>query len=146
MNVNKPNSFINTNKINNTNQKYKYNNNIQHLISQKVPFAKNIYQSDKKLKSCNSPYYTVHKKIASDNISPESRKLLLLRELEIKDLKMKCEKLEQENHKYQKENILLKSNFNNNCINLLSNNTSSNFPIRNEVKKLWEKKPLINVY
>ena len=139
MNVNKPNSFINTNKINNTNQKYKYNNNIQHLISQKVPFAKNIYQSDKKLKSSNSPYYTVHKKIASDIISTESQKLLLLRELEIKDLKMKCEKLEQENHKYQIQNILLKNNFNNNCLNLLSNNTSSNFPIRNEIKKLWEK-------
>ena len=153
MNVKKPNSFINNNNNNsNINQKLKFNKTHQ-ILSQKVSKKKNIYQSDKKRKTNNSPYYTLRQKKASttsninytNNImSAEKQKILLQkRELEIKDLKMKCEKLEQENHKYQIQNILLKNsqnnNNNNNNNNCFSNNTSSNFPIKNEVKNIWEK-------
>ena len=138
MNFINPNSFINNNKINKASQKNKANKP-PHMTSKKTPNPKNKYQSDKKLKQKNSPYYIIHKKIASDIMSSENQKILLeKRELEIKDLKIKCQKLEQENHKYQLQNLLLKNNYNNNNNNALENNTSSNFPIRNEIKKLWE--------
>ena len=137
-----PNSFTINNKINNKVQNYNCNK-AQHFISKKLQNSKNKYQSDKKLKQKNSPYYTVHKKTSRDTMSAENQKILLQkRELEIKDLKMKCQKLEQENQKYQLQNILLKNNCikNKNNIDILpnNNNTSSNFPIRNEIKSLWE--------
>ena len=141
MNSCKLNSFMNNNNtITNTYQKY-MPNKIQHQITKKTKNIQNKYQSDKKLKSNNFPYYITHKKKGSDAMLAENQKILLQkRELEIKDLKMKCQKLEQENHEYQLQNILLKNNCNNNKNNnvFLSNNTSSNFPIRNEIKKLCE--------
>ena len=139
MNSGKLNSFMTNNKINNTNREFKPNK-APYPTTKKTPNIKNKYQSDKKLKPNNSPYYIIHKNIGSSAMSAENQKILLhKRELEIKDLKIKCQKLEQENHKYQLQNILLKNNYNNNKNNdLLSNNTSSNFPIRNEIKKLWE--------
>ena len=143
MNENKKNIFMINNKINNNDLKYK-NKKVKSQISKNNINSKNKYKSDKKLKQNNSPYYIIHKNIESDIMSPEKQKILLQkRELEIKDLRMKCQKLEIENQKYQLQNIILKSNYNNNLKNknnneLLSNNTSSNFPIRNEIKKLWE--------
>ena len=115
----------------------------------------NKYQSDVKEKVYYSPYFKLNNKLNSETISKENQKILLQkRELEIKVLKIKCQKLEQENHKYQLQNILLKENSknnnnnknkktndnnnNNNINNIIANNTSSNFPIRNEIKKLWE--------
>ena len=115
----------------------------------------NKYQSDIKEKVYYSPYFKISNKQNAETISKESQKILLQkRELEIKALKMKCQKLEQENHKYQLQNILLKENCKNNNksqktndnnnnninnkINSITNNTSSNFPIRNEIKKIWE--------
>ena len=137
MNVNKPNSFMTNNKINNKFQKNKVKKP-KHSISKKISNIKNKYQSDKKIKPNNPQYYILHKKISSDTMSAENQIILLQkRDLEIKDLKMKCQKLEQENHKYQLQNILLKNN-NNNTKYIPENNTSSNFPIKNEIKKLWE--------
>ena len=144
MNENKKNLFMINNKINNNDLKYK-NNKVKSQVSKNNVNSKNKNKSDKKIKQNNSPYYIIHKKIESDIMSPEKQKILLQkRELEIKDLKKKCQKLEIENQKYQLQNIILKNNYNNNINKnknnneLLSNNTSSNFPIRNEIKKLWE--------
>ena len=137
MNVNKPNSFMTNNKINNKFQKNKVKKP-KHSMSKKISNIKNKYQSDKKIKPNNPQYYILYKKISSDTMSAENQIILLQkRDLEIKDLKMKCQKLEQENHKYQLQNILLKNN-NNNTKYISENNTSSNFPIKNEIKKLWE--------
>ena len=125
-------------KQNNDHQKYKYNT-LQSYINKKKINNYNNFQSDKIAKRNYSPYYKNHKKIGSDTASKDNQKILLeKRELEIKDLKMKCQKLEQENHRYQIQNILLKNNFINNNLDILSNNTSSNFPIRDEIKKIWE--------
>ena len=140
MNVDKPYSFMSNNKINNKFKKNK-ENKPQYSITKKESNINNKYQSDKKLKQNNSPYYIMHKKIASATMPAENQIILLQkRDLEIKDLKMKCQKLEQENHKYQLQNILLKNNSNNIKSNnyISENNTSSNFPIKNEIKKLWE--------
>ena len=138
MNVNKPNLFINNNKKNNAFQKYK-SSKASFVTTKNISSAKNKYQSDKKIKQNNYPYYAFHKKRASDTISSENQKILLeKRDLEIKDLKMKCQKLEQENYKYQLQNLLLKNSKNNKNNDVLENNTSSNFPIRSEIKKLWE--------
>ena len=135
---------------NNDYLKNKYNT-IQHINKKKINSNTNNFQSDKKVKNTFSPYYNNHhKKIGSDAPSKDNQNnLLQKRELEIKDLKMKCQKLEQENHRYQIQNILLKNNFiinnkkNNNTNinnnhNILPNNTSSNFPIKSEIKKIWE--------
>jgi hypothetical protein len=136
--------------MNNNICQYKKIENILRLKQQYNTFKNNInktnkYQSDIKEKESFSPYF----KLNSETISKENQKILLQkRELEIKALKIKCRKLEQENHKYQLQNILLKENCksqnindsnNDNSINkIITNNTSSNFPIRNEIKKLWE--------
>ena len=141
MNVNNHNSFMNNKH--NICQKAKFNN-FQNKENKKAIKSKNKFQSDKKLKKNYSPDNIIHKKLTSDLIATENQKILLQkRELEIKDLKIKCQKLEQENHMFQLQNILLKNNFmnsktdsNNNLI--LGNNTSSNFPIINEIKKIWE--------
>ena len=148
MNVNNKNSS--KRKMNNNICQYKKIENILRLKQQYNTFKNNInktnkYQSDIKEKESFSPYF----KLNSETISKENQKILLQkRELEIKALKIKCRKLEQENHKYQLQNILLKENCksqnindsnNDNSINkIITNNTSSNFPIRNEIKKLWE--------
>ena len=148
MNVNNKNSS--KRKMNNNICQYKKIENILRLKQQNNTFKNNInktnkYQSDIKEKESFSPYF----KLNSETISKENQKILLQkRELEIKALKIKCRKLEQENHKYQLQNILLKENCksqnindsnNDNSINkIITNNTSSNFPIRNEIKKLWE--------
>ena len=140
MNVDKPYSFMSNNKINIKFQKNK-ENKPQYSITKKESNTNNKYQSDKKLKQNNSPYYIIHKKISSATMPAENQIILLQkRDLEIKDLKLKCQKLEQENHKYQLQNILLKNNSNNikNNNYISENNTSSNFPIINEIKKLWE--------
>ena len=123
MNSCKLNSFMTNNKINNTNREFKPNK-ASYPTTKKTPNIKNKYQSDKKLKPNNSPYYIIHKNIGSSAMSAENQKILLKkRELEIKDLKIKCQKLEQENYKYQLQNILLKNNYTNNKNNdLLSNN------------------------
>ena len=143
MNVKTQNSLKN-NKQNNENFKIRPNY-LQHQTYKKTPSIKNKYQSDIKLKTNCSPYYKIHKKLTSDSTNSENQKILLKkRELEIKDLKIKCQKLEQENYNYQIQNKILKNTFNknNNIINIndcfIPNNTSSNFPIRNEIKKLWE--------
>lgn len=143
MNVINYNSFKDNKQNNNINQKAKFNN-FHNKASKKTQNSKNKIQSDKKLKKNYSPYNIIHTKLTSDLMARENQKILLQkRELEIKDLKIKCQKLEQENHKYHLQNILLKNNFinskndkNNNII--FENNTSSNFPIINEIKKIWE--------
>ena len=111
-------------------------NYLQHQKYEKIS-NKNKFQSDRKLKTYYSPYYKNINKLIKD--SNENQKILLKkRELEIKDLKIKCQKLEQENYNYQMQNIILKNNFNKSNTNKFNNNTSSNFPIRNEIKRLWE--------
>ena len=143
MNVNNYNSIKDNKQNNNIYQKTKFNN-FKNKEKKKTISSKNKFQSDKKLKKNYSPYNIIHKKFTSDLTSTENQKILLQkRELEIKDLKIKCQKLEQENHMYQLQNVLLKNNFinskknsNNNLV--LGNNTSSNFPIINEIKKIWE--------
>ena len=68
----------------------------------------------------------------SDKKIENQSKLLAKKELEIKNLKLKCEKLQEENNKYLLQKNLLKTNINN-------ANTSTNFPLKNEIKELWEK-------
>ncbi len=75
-----------------------------------------------------------------NNESVESRldypsKLLAQKELEIKTLKIKCEKLQEENKKYQFQNNKYKT----------SENTSSNFPLKKEIKELWERFARIDI-
>ena len=143
MNVNNYNSIKANKQNNNICHKTKFNN-FQNKENKKAKSSKNKYQSDKKLKKNHSPYNIIHKKLTSDLTATENQKILLQkRELEIKDLKIKCQKLEQENHMYQLQNVLLKNNFINSKKDsgnnlLLGNNTSSNFPIINEIKKIWE--------
>ena len=68
----------------------------------------------------------------SDKKIETQSKLLAKKELEIKNLKLKCEKLQEENNKYLLQKNLLKTNINN-------ANTSTNFPLKNEIRELWEK-------
>ena len=64
--------------------------------------------------------------------------LLKKKEKEIQTLKLQNEKLEKENQKYQQQNQILKTiSLSNSSSN--KNNTSSNFPMISEIKKLWEK-------
>ena len=56
--------------------------------------------------------------------------MLAKKELEIKSLKLKCEKLKEENNKFlHQKDIYIKMN---------NENTSSNFPLRKEIKEYWE--------
>ena len=144
-------------KMNNNVYQYKKIQNILRLKQQCFNSKNNTnktnkYKSDTKEKIYYSPYFKLNNKLNNGTIAKDNQKILLQkRELEIKVLKIKCQKLEQENHKYQLQNIKLKENCknnnkdkktndnnNNNTNNLIANNTSSNFPIRNEIKKLWE--------
>ena len=73
----------------------------------------------------------------SESKIEDQSQLLAKKELEIKTLKLKCEKLQEENNKYQlQKNIYLNNN---------KQNTSSNFPLKNEIKALWEKFSKINI-
>ena len=156
--MNVSNKNLSKGKMNNNVYQYKKIQNILRLKQQFITSKNNMnksnkYQSDIKEKVYYSPYFKLSNKLSNESIPKESQKILLQkRELEIKVLKIKCQKLEQENHKYQLQNLLLKENYknnikkpkandnnNNNIVNSLeANNTSSNFPIRNEIKKLWE--------
>ena len=143
MNVNNYNSMKENKQNNYISHKPKFNN-FKNKENKKTKSNKKKFQSDKKIKKNYSPYNIIRKKLTSDLTASENPKILLQkRELEIKDLKIKCQKLEQENHMYQLQNVVLKNNFinskkeaNNNL--LLGNNTSSNFPIIKEIKKIWE--------
>ena len=110
---------INKKKSNNKNNKKinltKYLSNILSLKSLK---------KDNKNKNKN---YIEYSEIKSES----QNKLLEIKDSEIKILKLKCEKLQEENNKYiqQKKNYLNNNN----------ENTSSNFPLKNEIKELWEK-------
>ena len=93
MNVNNYNSNKDNKQNNNICHKTKFNN-IQNKEKKKTKSNKNKFQSDKKLKKNYSPYNIIHKKLTSDLTATENQKILLQkRELEIKDLKIKCQKL-----------------------------------------------------
>ena len=104
--------------INKTNKKINLAKYLSNIISLKS------LKKDNKNKSKN---YIEYSEIKSEN----QNKLLEIKESEIKTLKLKCAKLQEENNKYiqQKKNYLNNNN----------ENTSSNFPLKNEIKELWEK-------
>ena len=118
-------------------------------INQKKPFSKysskiNISKCLPKLLSLNNLKQegkiqkSNEKSLISDTKENQSA-LLAKKELEIRTLKLKCQKLEKENNLYiHQKNYTQNMSCNN-------QNTSSNFPIKIEIKKLWEKFAKIDI-
>ena len=118
-----------------TNQKKVFNKNKKKInlskYLSKIISIKNIKLDSKNtINRKNNEYY-------SESKSETQNKLLAKKELEIKSLKLKCEQLQEENNKYQ-----LQKNINKKVPN---ENTSSNFPLKNEIKELWEKFAKIDI-
>ena len=118
-----------------TNQKKVFNKNKKKInlskYLSKIISIKNIKLDSKNtINRKNNEYY-------SESKSEAQNKLLAKKELEIKSLKLKCEQLQEENNKYQ-----LQKNINKKVPN---ENTSSNFPLKNEIKELWEKFAKIDI-
>ena len=118
-------------------------------ISQKKPFSKYSSKIDiskylSKLLSLNNlkQEAKIQKNNEKSQISETKENqsaLLAKKELEIRSLKLRCQKLEKENNLYiHQKNYTQKISFNN-------QNTSSNFPIKIEIKKLWEKFAKIDI-
>ena len=108
--VNQKNEFNSNTKINPS----KYLSKIISLKSIKIDLKSKIKK------------YNEFSEIKSKNQSG----LLAKKELEIKSLKLKCEKLKEENNKFlHQKDIYIKMN---------NENTSSNFPLRKEIKEYWE--------
>jgi hypothetical protein len=108
--VNQNNEFNSNTKINPS----KYLSKIISLKSIKIDLKSKIKK------------YNEFSEIKSKNQSG----LLAKKELEIKSLKLKCEKLKEENNKFlHQKDIYIKMN---------NENTSSNFPLRKEIKEYWE--------
>ena len=118
-------------------------------INQKKPFSKysskiNISKYLSKIISLNNSKqeFKISKNNEKNQFSEtkeNQRDLLAKKEQEIRTLKLKCLKLEKEKNEYihQKNNTQNISNCN--------QNTSSNFPIKIEIKKLWEKFAKIDI-
>lgn len=112
-------------------------------INPKKPFSKysskiNISKYLSKLLSLNnskkeSKFSKNSEKNQFSETTKESQNALLAKkEQEIKTLRLKCQKLEKENNRY-----IHQKNYTQNII-CNNQNTSSNFPIKIEIKKLWE--------
>ena len=93
--------------------------------------SKIISLKDIKLDSKNSQNKKINE--LSEVLSENQSKLLAEKEEEIKTLKLRCEKLQEENKKYQFQK------------NINKENTSSNFPLKKEIKELWEKFARIDI-
>ena len=109
-----------------------HNNNKKLILSKylsKIISLKTIkIDSKPKTKKFNEP----------PEIKPENQnKLLAKKELEIKCLKLKCEKLQEENNKFLNQQ--------NSYVKVYNENTSSNFPLKKEIKELWEKFARIDI-
>ena len=97
--------------------------------------------SKRSILSINGNYinnkYNLTKNITINKFN-DQKLLLLKKEKEIQTLKLENEKLEKEKQKYQQQNKILKT-ISSNISKYKKNNTSSNFPMVSEIKKIWEK-------
>lgn len=119
-------------------------------ITQKKPFSKlsskiNISKYLSKLLSLNISNQEIkiskncEKSQYSEKAKENQSALLAKKELEIRTLKLKCQKLEKENKLF-----IHQKNYTQN-ISCNNQNTSSNFPIKIEIKNLWEKFAKIDI-
>ena len=119
-------------------------------INQKKPFSKysskiNISKYLSKLLSLNNSKQDLkftknnEKNQNSETAKENQSAILAKKEMEIRTLKLKCQRLEKENKQY-----IHQKNFTQN-ISYNNQNTSSNFPINIEIKKLWEKFAKIDI-
>jgi hypothetical protein len=119
-------------KTNTINQK-KFCNKKSGKINLSKYLSKMISLKDIKLDSKKDKNIKNNEPIEATSNNP--RRLLAQKDLEIKTLKLKCEKLQEENKKYQFHNNIFKTN----------ENTSSNFPLKKEIKELWERFAKIDI-
>ena len=119
-------------------------------INQKKPFSKysskiNISKYLSKILSLNNSKQEIkipksnEKSHFSETTKENQTVLLAKKEMEIRTLKLRCKKLEKENNLY-----IHQKNYTQNII-CNNQNTSSNFPIQIEIKKLWEKFAKIDI-
>jgi len=115
--------------------KKKVGSKINNIINISKYLSKIISSESKKSDSKNIKIKAIGE-YSETKLEKQSR-LLAKKEMEIKTLKLKCEKLQEENNKY----LLQKNLFE----NMNKEDTSSNFPLKKEIKELWEKFARIDI-